>query len=593
MVHHAVRFAAASRLRAETCVRVRLQVRLRAVAASLVVAALARPLLVMPTVARADDGRAGSSTSPIPNAPLLERRIEEVLRTPGYRNGRWGILVLDGRTGKSVYERNADEMFTPASVTKLFSAAAALAELGPDYRFQTPVVRTGDVDAAGVLSGDLVLIARGDPNMGGRMGADGALQFKDDDHIYAGGNPRADVVAADPVAGLDHLAGEVRTAGVKRVTGDVVIDDRLFEASENTGSGPRRLSPIMINDNLVDVIVHPGKAPGDPASVALIPVTSYIAADAQVETTAADQGTKVEIRPAGPRRLIIRGRIAVDHPRLVLSHEVDDPASFARALFLEALRRHGVNTEASPQGTNSVASLPDSEALLKRPKVAEYTSPPFRESLKVILKVSHNLHASTLPMLLAARHGEKSLSAGLRRQGERLKELGLDLDTISFGGGAGGSRADLVTPRSTAALLKSMTARSDFADFDAALPILGRDGTLARAVPPDSPARGHAHAKTGTYWVEDELTGKAVLTSKALAGYMETASGRPLILALFLNNVKLDAPRPGRAVSDATAEAGRLLGKLCEVLYTSDTPAEDPPSKPPAASPEKPAGGAR
>ena len=123
--------------------------------------------------------------------------------------------------------------------------------------------------------------------------------------------------------------------------------------------------------------------------------------------------------------------------------------------------------------------------------------------------------------------------------------------------------------------------------FDAALPILGRDGTLARAVAPDSPARGHAHAKTGTYWVDNELSGKAVLTSKALAGYLETASGRPLVFAFFVNNVMLDAPRPGRTVSDATAEAGRLLGKLCEVFYANDAddsgvPA-DRPDRPPAA----------
>ena len=94
-------------------------------------------------------------------------------------------------------------------------------------------------------------------------------------------------------------------------------------------------------------------------------------------------------------------------------------------------------------------------------------------------------------MLLAARHGERTLQAGLRRQGEVLKGLGIDPATISFGGGAGGSRADLVTPRATVRALRAMAARPDSAAFDAALPILGRDGTLARAVERESPARGH------------------------------------------------------------------------------------------------------
>ena len=112
-----------------------------------------------------------------------------------------------------------------------------------------------------------------------------------------------------------------------------------------------------------------------------------------------------------------------------------------------------------------------------------------------------------------------------------------------------------------------MAARPEFPAYDTALPILGRDGTLAKAVAATSPARGHAHAKTGTYFVENELDGTAVLTSKALAGYLETASGRSLVFAAFVNNVPLDAPKPSRSISQATAAAGRLLGKLCEVMY--------------------------
>src|SRR5439155_2260258 len=126
-------------------------------------------------------------------------------------------------------------------------------------------------------------------------------------------------------------------------------------------------------------------------------------------------------------------------------------------------------------------------------------------------------------------------------EGALLQGLGVDPGAVSFGGGAGGSRSDMVTPRATVALLRSLAVRPDFPAFEAALPVLGRDGTLARAVPHDSPARGHARAKTGTYWVDNGLDHKAVLTSKALAGYMETASGKPLVITFFLNNVPLDA----------------------------------------------------
>ena len=502
-------------------------------------------------------------------AEAFEGKVKAILRSPGYHQGHWGILVVDARTGRAVYELNSDQLFAPASVTKLFSTAAALVELGPDHRFETPVVRRGEIDAQGTLHGDLVLIAQGDPSMGGRTSADGSFLFMDDDHTYAGGNPRSDIVQADPLAGLDHLASEVRAAGIKHLTGDVIVDDRLFESAESTGSGPHRLSPIMINDNVADVLVQPGKAAGEPASVSFIPSTRYLTMDAQVETVAADQQAKLEVRAVGPRAFTVRGKVSAGHRRLVLIHEVDDPASFARALLIEALRRHGVGIEASHLAVNSTRGLPARADIGRLPRVAEYTSPPFREYIKVILKVSHNLQASTLPLLLAARHGERTLSEGLRRQAETLKTLGVDPAMVSLGSGAGGSRADLVTPRATVALLRAMSTRPDFPVYNAALPILGRDGTLARAVSPESPARGHAHAKTGTYFVDNDLTGKTVLTSKALAGYLETASGRPLIFAVFVNNVMLDLPRPNHAVSDATAEAGRLLGKLCEVFYTS------------------------
>jgi len=503
-------------------------------------------------------------------ADTLDERVGAVLRTPAYRTGHWGLLVVDAKSGETVYEKNADQMFGPASVTKLFSSAAALADLGADYRFVTPVVRRGKVDEGGTLLGDLILVAQGDLCLGGRTGPDGALLFVDDDHIYSGSNNRGGVVPTDPLAGLDHLAREVVASGVKAVSGEVVVDDRIFEAAESTGSGPSRVSPVVINDNLVDVVASPGGKAGEAAEVRLVPRSAFVSADVRVETVAEGEPATLRVRPAGPRRFSVRGKVPLGHAPLVRTYEVDDPASFARTLFIEALRRRGVDVEAASVADNPAHRLPARSAVGELPKVAEYTSPPLKEYLRVILKVSHNLHASTLPMLVAAHHGETTLARGLAREGDILKGLGVAPQEVSFGGGAGGARADLVTPRATVALLRSMAKRPDFAAFEAALPVLGRDGTLARSVAPDSPARGHARAKSGTYWVENALNDKALLTSKALAGYMETASGRPLVFAFFLNNVPLEAS--GLKVSEATADAGRVLGKLCETFYAADAP---------------------
>src|SRR5579864_9268299 len=247
----------------------------------------------------------------------LEARVEAVLQTPGYQNAHWGLLVVDLATGKKIYERNADQMFCPASVTKLFTTSAALDDLGSEYRFHTPVVRRGDVDPDGTLKGDLILIAQGDLCFGGRAGPNGSLLFKDNDHSYAAGNLEAAIVPADPLAGLDQLARQVSEAGIKAVDGDVLIDDRLFEKASSSGSGPARVTPILINDNVVDVVITPGARPGEPAAVKTVPVTSFVTCDAQVETVPAGERTSLEVIAQGAQQFSVRGRVPVGHKPVV------------------------------------------------------------------------------------------------------------------------------------------------------------------------------------------------------------------------------------------------------------------------------------
>jgi D-alanyl-D-alanine carboxypeptidase/D-alanyl-D-alanine-endopeptidase (penicillin-binding protein 4) len=267
----------------------------------------------------------------------------------------------------------------------------------------------------------------------------------------------------------------------------------------------------------------------------------------------------VTVQPTGPASFVVRGRIAAGAKPLVRVFAVGNPAAFARALFIDALRRAGVTVTASPLQTPQ-AELPPRDLVGKLPGVARFTSPPLSEALKVTLKVSHNLYASTLPLLLAARKGQRTLAEGMRVERNVLADLGVDVDTVSFGGGAGGATADHVTPRATVQLLRALAKRPDYPVFRAALPVLGVDGTLADAVPKDSPARGKAHAKTGTLYWRDLLNGRDLLTSKALAGTLTTASGRELVFAAFVNNVPLP---PGVGPT----REGRTLGRLCEVLY--------------------------
>ncbi len=489
----------------------------------------------------------------------LAAGIDTVIQGPDYKHAHWGILVVDMKSGETVYDLNADKLFAPASTTKLYSVAAALDAFEADFRFQTPIYRRGAVDDAGQLTGDLILVASGDLTMGGRTDAAGHIAFKDSDHTYANGNQTAELTEPDPLAGINELARQVAAAGIKRVRGDVLIDDRLFEKSEGTGSGPSRLTPILVNDNLIDFVITP-TSPGMPASVKSRPETIGYRIDAQVETGAKGEEPRIQVISAGAGRIIVRGQIGADHKPLVRVFEVEDAAWFARCLLIEALQRAGVIVDASPLAAYRGDRLPAREAQDSLTRVAVLTSPPFAENARLILKVSHNLHASTLPLLVAAKHNKSTLAEGLRLQHDFLARTGVEADTISFGGGAGGSRADYATPRATVKLLRHMATRPDFAAYESALPVLGVDGTLASSVNADSPARGHIRAKTGTLFWENSMNGRFLLTSKALAGFMTTSCGQQLAFAMFVNNTHIEKAR------DTTRE-GRTLGRLCEIIH--------------------------
>lgn len=501
------------------------------------------------------------AVSPVSAGDRLQQEIAAVIHAPEYKQAHWGILVTDLSDGRTVYELNADWLFAPASVTKLYSVAAALDALGADYRFETPLVRRGEIDKDGQLRGDLILVASGDLTFGGRTTADGKIAFTNSDHTYANGSEKGELTESDPLAGLNELARQAAQAGLKRLRGEVLVDDRLFDKDFGTGSGPRRLTPIIVNDNLIDFVITATEA-GQPAQVTWRPDTALLQVDAQVETVAAGEPVYTTITATG-RGVILRGKVPAGHKPLVRVYEVPDAAAFARSLLIEALARAGVAIEASPIADRPSAALPARDEVAQLPRIAAFRSPPFSESTSLILKVSHNLHASTLPLLLAAKAGKRTLDEGLRLERGFLMRAGVEADTISFGGGAGGSQADLTTPRATVQLLRYMHARPDAVPYKAGLPVLGADGTLHDAVDPTSPALGKVQAKTGTYFVDNALSGRFVMTSKALAGYMTTAANRNLAFALFVNNAHLEK------VGD-TARAGKTLGRLCEIIYAAE-----------------------
>jgi D-alanyl-D-alanine carboxypeptidase/D-alanyl-D-alanine-endopeptidase (penicillin-binding protein 4) len=179
---------------------------------------------------------------------------------------------------------------------------------------------------------------------------------------------------------------------------------------------------------------------------------------------------------------------------------------------------------------------------------------------KVILKVSQNMHAEALPLLIGALFGKSSGENGFDLERNWLQKAGLDLSGAQQSDGAGTNAH--VTPAFMVSYLQMMSKRPDFQPFYDALPILGKDGTLSD-IQVASAAAGHVHAKTGTTFVEDPLNRGILVTGKGLAGYMTTAAGKRLILAIYVNNVAVSGARPG----EASHSVGQVLGEIAAAAY--------------------------
>jgi len=498
------------------------------------------------------------------SGPLLAEKglpegILNIMNAPLYKGSSWGILVKDLESGEIIYQLNMEKLFVPASTTKLFTLSAGLDTFGPDYCFQTPIYRSGEVDSQGTLCGDLILVASGDLTMGGRTIAGEKIAYTNMDHTDAGmdGIFEAILTETDPLAGLNELAEQVTASGIKYVKGDVIIDTRLFE----TKTSPEGITttPIIINDNLIDFVITASKL-GERASVDYRPRSVAYEVEAEVNTVSSSKEPQIEITSPSPGRIVVRGELPYGYQPVIRVYGIEDPASFARTLIIEALERAGVEVEASPLGMNPSDKLPENATYEENERVALLISPPYSESVKLILKVSHNLGADITPLLIAVKNNKKTLEEGLAIEGDIFRKMGIQIEDISISDGAGGDKGDLISPSVMLQLLSVMSKSPYFESFYNALPILGVDGSLTHFAGPDNAARGKVFAKTGTLVWGDLLNNRLIVISKGLAGYMTTLKGRKLAFALYVNNA------PVQTVDDL-GRIGSDQGKICEAIY--------------------------
>ena len=496
-------------------------------------------------------------------ATALVSATQKVMDRPEYQHANFGIEFYDYTDHAVIYAHNAQKLFVPASTTKTLTEGALLAHLGKDYCFHTKIFRTGEINKKGRLKGDLVLVAAGDPNLSNRIQPDHTLAFVDEDHSYGG-----PALLGDPLTVIKQLAKQVRDKGVRQIEGRILIDTSLFPDGPREGGTDVVMSSIMVNDNVLDIIAKPGAKAGDPLLVKTSPLTGYARFTVNATTTAAGT-TPVFNEPRfvanadGSVNIILSGSLPVGIEPQTVSIGVPSPTIFAQWVLRESLAAEGVELKGP-----LVTMQPDFSPLVRfyteENQVAEHVSLPLSEEIKVTLKVSQNLHAGMGPYLLGALAGKdrtNPLKKGFELERAFLEQAKLDLSGASQGDGAGGDWADLFSPDFMCHYLAYWTTRPDYDVFFGALPVLGRDGTLAK-IQKDNPGAGHVFAKTGTFGSEDQLNSRTMLNGKGLAGYITTKSGRKLAFAAYVNHVALPSD------SDAAQNiAGQALGEIAAAAY--------------------------
>src|ERR1700722_9971324 len=504
----------------------------------------------------------------------LTQRIQRVIDRPEFAHANFGIEFYSLDSGKIIYALSPEKLFVPASTTKLLTEGTLLAKLGADYLFYTRIYRTGPVDSKGKLKGDLILVASGDPNLSNRAQPDGTLAFVDEDHSYNG-----PALSGDPLAVIKELAGKISAKGIKRIDGRVLIDASLFPDGPREGGTDVVMSSIMVNDNVIDLVVKSGVNSGDATILGYSPHTSYVNFVNHITTGARDskpnlESPEVESNEDGSIVVTLTGSLPAGTSPQTAAFAVPSPTAFAATVLREALIASGVQFKFK----KSAATRPPdfvaySKLYVSENIVAEHVSAPLSEEIKVTLKVSQNLHAGMGPYLLGtlvAKDTKNPLAAGFRVEREFLQSANLDLSGAAQGDGAGGDWADLFSADFMVHYLTYWTTRPDFQVFFNALPILGKDGTLAK-IQTNSPGAGHVFAKTGTFGSEDKLNGMMMLNGKGLAGYVITKDGKKLAFAAYVNHVSL-APDP----EAAQRVAGQALGEIAAAAYDASLDAASP-----------------
>ncbi len=452
-----------------------------------------------------------------PSDPLAALRydIDQVLADSIFTPTKAGIKVISPNSKEVVYERDSKLLMRPASNMKLLSSSTALRVLGKDYQFKTSVFAdTTAID--GVLNGNLYLKGMGDP----------------------------DLTTAD----LDTLVGQVRSLGVKYITGGVIADVSFFDDlywgygwnwDDEPSSYAAFITPLTINDNCVTVKVSPGRAQGDSVQVRVEPPTSYVTIVNKGRTvldTVLHRLSVTRLYKEHSNTILIEGEMLPRTKPIEEELSVWKPELYTATLFTEALQRNGITVAKGPV----LGQVPPSDR-----EIAVHLH-GIDSAVVNMNKVSDNLTAEMLLKTLDAVSNNipGSSEGGVFVVNKFLSSMGIDTSKYRMTDGSGLSYHNLITAEMMVQLLDGMQHQTDiFPLFYASLPIAGVDGTIRNRMK-KTPAEGNLRAKTGT------ISGVS-----SLSGYVQTLDGERLVFSISMQNFIY----PTRYYQRAQDKIGALL----------------------------------
>jgi len=431
----------------------------------------------------------------------LQERLASLVNGSVARASEASIQVIDLGSGDVVAERNPNMPLAPASNMKLFTTAAAIDMLKPTFEVTTTVYINGAVDSSGTLSGDVKVVGRGDPTIGGRF---------HDGHA---------------TAVIDEWATDLKRAGVKTVKGDLIFEYGYFDTEYIHPTWPvdqlvnwyeAPIAAFSMQEGCVQVKVMPNRG-GRQCLVQLEPPTNYV--EVENSCVSGRGGIPLVTRVRGTNRLIVRGGVPARAGSMPVFVTIENPIHYFAQVTSETFARNGIAVQGkivlTPRDTRT-----DWRAVSQR-------TTPLNVIVYVINKKSQNHYAEQLVKMLGAEQKkEGSWAAGTTTVTEWLTgKLGVPAGEYHQADGSGMSRDNRASANAFIHLLRYMWSSPYREDFVSSLPYSGDPDSKFGHRLRGAPFARQVYAKTGY-----------IVGVVGLSGYVHAASGKVYAFSFIFNH---------------------------------------------------------